>query len=315
MSATPRSAGLLAALPALALGLAACGGSGTDTSSDVGHAPGEPAPPLHAPARIVNNRGAVSALVTVAIQGRPFAFKVDTGATRTVVDERVAREVGLANRGRPERVTSLGCSSGVQPVGIDDWRLGSARLPRSTVAASPTQFGGKRFGGVQFGGLLGNDVLSRYGSVSIDFKARSLTLGARTPRGRARAGAKVEEEGGEVRVVTTVRIHGSPANLIVDTGAPLTTLDTGIARRHRLRAVGRAIDASAVTCSARIQPIWLDDWSIGSVPLPAAIAASSDSSITERTQGAVSGLLGADVMARFGAVTIDFRDRKVVLGR
>ncbi|MBV9683705.1 MAG: hypothetical protein JO046_18080, partial [Solirubrobacterales bacterium] len=55
----------------------------------------------------------------------------------------------------------------------------------------------------------------------------------------------------------------------------------------------------------------LSNWSIGGQPLPSVVASSSP---IVGTGGFGFGLLGSDVLSRFGSVTIDYRDKLLTLG-
>ena len=112
------------------------------------------------------------ALVPVYIDGKgPFAFAVDTGASRTVIDEKAALKAGL----KPGR--SIGTLQGVagsaegREVRVDAWSADKVAL-RPAAIASLRGLG--RGGGLE--GLLGSDVLSRYGKVAVDYDNDVLLL-------------------------------------------------------------------------------------------------------------------------------------------
>ncbi len=122
--------------------------------------------------KIVRSRdGSTAAIAKVFIHGRPYAFLIDTGATKTVVNFALARQLGLKRVGRATKVAGVGCISKSQRVRISNWRIGSQRLPTITGDSVKIPFtGGKAFG------LLGSDVLSRFGAVAIDYAHGTLTL-------------------------------------------------------------------------------------------------------------------------------------------
>ena len=112
------------------------------------------------------------ALVPVFIGGKgPFAFAVDTGASRTVIDEKAARKAGL----KPGK--SIGTLQGVagsaegREVRVAQWSADKIEL-RPAAIASLRGLG--RGGGLD--GLLGSDVLSRYGKVAVDYDNDVLLL-------------------------------------------------------------------------------------------------------------------------------------------
>jgi predicted aspartyl protease len=116
--------------------------------------------------------GQAAALVSVVIHGRAFPFIVDTGATRTVVNLALARELHLKTIGPPIKVSGVGCVTPSRNVRLSDWSIGTQSLPAITAISVKIPFSnGRGFG------LLGSDVLSRFGSVGIDYTRGELTLG------------------------------------------------------------------------------------------------------------------------------------------
>jgi predicted aspartyl protease len=116
--------------------------------------------------------GEVLALARVTIHGRVFPFLIDTGSSKTFVDDALARKLHLKTVGRPIKVTGVGCSEGARKVRLKNWSIGGQTLP-NIVATSSVLAGAN---GHAFG-LLGSDVLSRFGIMSIDYAHGQLTLG------------------------------------------------------------------------------------------------------------------------------------------
>ena len=113
-------------------------------------------------------RGETLALVPVYIEGRgPFAFALDTGASRSVVDSRIAAELGLSAAGGEIEVSGVGGRTVARPVRVVSWRVGDIDIPTSTLdALEPSGGDGKT--GLQ--GLLGSDTLSRFQVIRVDYK-------------------------------------------------------------------------------------------------------------------------------------------------
>jgi predicted aspartyl protease len=125
------------------------------------------------PLRILKARdGETLALALVTIHGRPFPFLIDTGSSKTLVDEALARKLHLKMVGKPIKVTGVGCSEAASKVRLSRWSIGGQTLP-NIVATNSVIAGanGKAFG------LLGSDVLSHFGTISIDYAHGVLTLG------------------------------------------------------------------------------------------------------------------------------------------
>jgi predicted aspartyl protease len=116
--------------------------------------------------------GQAAALARVVIHGHAFPFMIDTGATRSLVDVALARQLRLKTVGKPTKLGAVGCNSGSRNVRLSRWRIGSQPLPPIIAASAPLPFAmGHAFG------LLGSDVLSRFGAVTIDYSHAVLTLG------------------------------------------------------------------------------------------------------------------------------------------
>jgi predicted aspartyl protease len=116
--------------------------------------------------------GETLALARVIIHGRAFPFLIDTGSSKTLVDVALARNLHLKQVGKPIKVTGVGCSESASKVRLGGWSIGGQPLPK-IIATSSVIAGanGKAFG------LLGSDVLSRFGAISIDYAHGVLTLG------------------------------------------------------------------------------------------------------------------------------------------
>lgn len=125
------------------------------------------------PLQILKARdGETLALAVVRIHGRRFPFLIDTGSSKTLVDDALAKQLHLKTVGHPIKVTGVGCSEGARKVRLSRWSIGGQALP-SIVATSSVIAGanGKAFG------LLGSDVLSHFGTIGIDYVHGQLTLG------------------------------------------------------------------------------------------------------------------------------------------
>ena len=116
--------------------------------------------------------GETLALARVIVHGRAFPFLIDTGSSKTLVDNALARKLHLKRVGKPIEVTGVGCSESASKVRLSSWSIGGQALP-SIVATSSTIAGS---GGKAFG-LLGSHVLSHFGSIGIDYAHGVLTLG------------------------------------------------------------------------------------------------------------------------------------------
>ncbi|MBV9335220.1 MAG: retroviral-like aspartic protease family protein [Solirubrobacterales bacterium] len=142
----------------------------------VGEAAGSPRP-AHAASVVhiivVRSRtGGTVVAAKVIIHGRAFPFLVDTGASVTLVNPALARRLHLRRVGKPHKFCGVtGCSS-ARRVRLSNWSIGGQPLPSILASSSPIA----GTGGFGFG-LLGSDVLSQFGAVTIDYRDKLLTLG------------------------------------------------------------------------------------------------------------------------------------------
>jgi predicted aspartyl protease len=116
--------------------------------------------------------GATAVLANVVIHGRVLPFLIDTGATVSVVNPALAHQLHLKPVGKPHKICGVaGCSTNRQ-VRLANWSIGGQPLPSVRVAQAPISGSGNH----AFG-LLGSDVLSRFGAITIDYQNKVLTLG------------------------------------------------------------------------------------------------------------------------------------------
>lgn len=258
--------------------------------------------------------GGRQATAVVTIHGKKYAFIIDTGAAQTVVDSSVVATLGLKSAGAATSGTSLGCSTSNAPVHLDNWQLGAISLPSTVAVSVRTGLVKQTVGGLHIAGLFGADLLSTSGVVSIDFTHQRLIFGGKAPSGGKSVQVQVNRVRGAVIVFAPVTIHGRALGFIVDTGATTSTVDQSATSVLGLKAVGKPTSVQAVSCKVPAQRVRLDDWKVGDVSLPASVAISSKSKLSEQSHGAIIGLLGADVLAHFGTVTFDFDKDTLTLG-
>jgi predicted aspartyl protease len=158
-------AALAAATTALAVPAAAPGPAGAAVAAR---------PPVSVPIIILRGSGGQAlALAPITLNGKRLIFVVDTGATGSLIDKRVARRLHLPKVGPLQRFKGVSCGGSAQPVRVAHWSVGVVGLAPQRLSSTRFSFGK---GGVVVG-LLGADVLSSFGKVSIDFTHSVMTLG------------------------------------------------------------------------------------------------------------------------------------------
>jgi predicted aspartyl protease len=124
--------------------------------------------------RVLSGPGGVFAFLRVYIGGKgPFAFTVDTGASHSVVDLDVVRRLGLTTIGDPVEVTGITCRGEAGRLRMARWRAGMVRLPAGEIQTIDMPDPG---GGIEIDGLLGSDVLSTFGAITVDYEGERLFL-------------------------------------------------------------------------------------------------------------------------------------------
>lgn len=128
------------------------------------------------PLQIVEGpEGAVLALAPVFINGQgPYAFALDTGASTSLIDRGLVDQLKLPIVGKPQQVTGITGVEEADLVKVDQWRVGEVGLPPATgiTVNLPEP---NRGTGLQ--GLLGSDILSQFGVITVDYRRGVLILG------------------------------------------------------------------------------------------------------------------------------------------
>lgn len=136
--------------------------------------------------------------------------------------------------------------------------------------------------------------------------------GAVTRDGVTKIPIKVDRFPNLADALVNVCIGGKgPYPLTIDTGASRTTISTEVAEEVGLRKVGKPIVIHGAGCDGAAQSFRLPRWSIGGVQLEGGTIQTTNA--PEQGKGFPRGSLGADVLARFGAVRLDFKRQELVI--
>jgi predicted aspartyl protease len=212
-------------------------------------------------------------LVPVMLEDRPLQLLLDTGASATVIDARVAREIGLVEAAR----TIFGAVNdryGLQHV-LPVQRLLVAGHAYGDFDVAIVDMTGVRAGlGDEVAGVLGADVLGRQ-PCEIDFARPALLLGRSAPAfDRARAPGEADTEapisavggGWFVRALAADR----EAFFLVDTGSNVSQVAEPLAAELDGRAgvvvetPGRVLDAAGAR-APRLRTLRLPILAVGDV--------------------------------------------------
>ncbi len=132
--------------------------------------------------------------------------------------------------------------------------------------------------------------------------------------GATRLPITVSVVAGQVAEMANVCINGKgPFPFVIDTGAGSSIVATHLAAQLHLPRRGPAVQFAGVGCVGNAQPVGVTSWSVGGVDLrPQSLTAASLPDFGGKGQPV--GLLGSDVLGRFGAIRIDFTARTLTLG-
>jgi hypothetical protein len=124
--------------------------------------------------------------------------------------------------------------------------------------------------------------------------------------GGSRVPIEVSTVAGQVAELVNVCIAGQgPFPFVLDSGAGQSTIDARLARRLDLPPAGPSETFAGVNCTGTARPVSVGQWSLEGVDLsPQALTSAVLPQIGGK--GEPVGLLGSDVLSRFGAVRIDF---------
>ena len=143
----------------------------------------------------------------------------------------------------------------------------------------------------------------------------SLGCGGETvaPDGVIRMPLTVSTVAGQTAETVNVCIGGrGPYPFVLDSGAGQSTIDAGLATRLHLTSDGAPSVIAGVGCTGSARPVASGSWSLEGIALdPQQLTAATLPQIGGK--GEPMGLLGSDVLARFGAVRIDFAARALLL--
>ena len=120
---------------------------------------------------------------------------------------------------------------------------------------------------------------------------------------------------GQVAETVNVCIDGQgPFPFVLDSGAGQSTIDAGLADRLHLPVTGPPTQFEGVGCTGRSGRSASGSWSLEGVsPRPSGLTAARMPQLGGK--GEPVGLLGSDVLSRFGAVRLDLPPEAAGAGR
>jgi predicted aspartyl protease len=160
---------------------------------------------------VLDRQGGVTVPVTVGASH--FRFLLDTGSTRSIVSEEVARRFSLQPVARTELVTMAGTSTALV-VALPATCLAARCSDDALAIVAPKET--LELGSGQLDGILGGDVLSR--DFTIDYRRRRFEWGGGADPQRRDDRLPLSIEEGRA-IVTARQTAGRSLRLVADTGA------------------------------------------------------------------------------------------------
>jgi hypothetical protein len=124
---------------------------------------------------------------------------------------------------------------------------------------------------------------------------------------------KVVKQGSAAIALAPVCVAGhGPYPFVVDSGATTSAFDTQLVKELHLATNGSSQTVSGANCTTKETPTAGPSWSVGSVPLAAQTVSSIDIP-GFGLRAAPAGLLGSDVLSRFGAIQLDYQHESLAV--
>ncbi len=139
---------------------------------------------------------------------------------------------------------------------------------------------------------------------------------AKTSGGATTIPIKVSTVDEQVGVLANICVgKQGPFPFQIDSGSDSVTVTAQLAKRLKLKAVGKPVEIGGAGCSATEQNAKLSAWSLEGIPLQGQTVSTAKLPDLGG-EGEPQGLVGADVLSRFGAVRIDFaKETLTVVGK
>ena len=143
-----------------------------------------------------------------------------------------------------------------------------------------------------------------------------LTLPAQSIASALRGGTVSASYAAGTAALVKVEVNGHTYVFIVDTGASTSAVTSKAAAALGLVPTGPARSVTTIGCRTAVRPAEITGWRIGDVALPPSPITILNNALSSEKLGStpVSGLLGSDVLSRFGTVTFDLAGNHLTLG-
>jgi predicted aspartyl protease len=272
------------------------------------------AAPLAAKTVVPMDLGNIFPVAEVVINGKPFSFIVDTGASDSVIDVAAVEEAGLVVEGAMTGTAQGGEIAGSR-LKQASLSIGGVAIPHVRLFALPLA-GLSAGAGRRIDGILGYD-LFRGHVVRFDYPGRRLVIdddGALP--GAESIPIEIAGQTPFVRMQVRQQGRGVAARMLIDTGAAgAVTLNALFSAAHPGIVPGRtvAISSGALLPGRYLARVGrLESVRIGPFTLAAPVANFSSAAETDDATPEDSGLIGSDLLRRF-VLVVDYPRKRILL--
>jgi predicted aspartyl protease len=114
-------------------------------------------------------------------------------------------------------------------------------------------------------------------------------------------------------VLVGICVNGlGPFPFVVDTGAAVTVFSETLATRLKLARTGASEEIGAIDCNVTARQVGIRNWTIGGRLLAPQNALSLEFPRAPLVTS-IDGLIGSDLLSRFGAIRIDYQTQELTL--
>lgn len=267
------------------------------------------------PARIPFEYAENEILIKVTIKDKEYAFLVDTGASTSVIDKKLAHSLG-ASEAATFTITTGGQSLPLTYLTVPAVTIGDITLNDISTLVTDLRSLGLN-AKIQPSGIVGANILKRF-LVTFDYQSKQLLLAdpSRVDVPANAAAIPTSPAFGSTALVVPGKLNGTKTvNFLVDTGAAFNNLPPALAKDFYtgpLLQVGKiaGMDGNAMSMSS----LQLDSLQLGSLIIDKPVFATVPSG------GAPAGLVNASSMGILGnplwsqyRITLDYRNEQLIL--
>jgi hypothetical protein len=134
------------------------------------------------------------------------------------------------------------------------------------------------------------------------------------PEGEQAVRLTVLRGAGGAMAFVPIYINGQgPFAFALDTGASHSVVSTEVAEQLGLPVAGPPVQTAGVISVGELIPVRVESWRVGDVELPPLTLARVNIPNPPGRQVRLDGLLGSDVLSRYGVIKVDYDGQVLIL--